>query len=158
MRSDRAAVAATAVVLVGAAVVSGPLLGFSLTSSEPAAPGTGSADVTVEDVPERGTLEAKNYGEGGYSLRGPPIQLSIEDVSGRPYFSYSLSVPGLNHSTTSLTVVEEAGRHRLTMRPSTIPADRIEADSYDGTIEIHVIDDGGQRRLGATEVTVEVRE
>lgn len=158
MRADRVAVAATVVVLVGVAVASGPLFGFSLTSPEPAAAGTGSANATVEDAPTRGTLEPKSYGEGGYDLQGPPVLISLEDVSGRPYLSYSLSVPALNHSTTSLTVIEEAGRYRLTMEPSTLPADRVEADSYDGTVEIHVIDDEGRRRVDETEVTVEVVE
>jgi hypothetical protein len=158
MRAERAVVAGTVAAIVGVAVVSGPLVGLSLPGSEPAQAGSGSVDATVEEPPERGILEPKEYDEEGYSLRGEPVLVSLEAVFGRPYLSYSLSVPELNHSTTSLTVFEESGRYRLEMRPSTLPADRVDADSYDGTVSIHVIDGDGRRLLVETEVTIEVRE
>jgi hypothetical protein len=158
MRAERVVVAATVVMIVGVAVVSGPLFGFSLPGSESAQAGTGSVDATVEEPPERGVLEPKEYGGEGYGLRGEPVLVSLEAVSGRPYLSYSLSVPGLNHSTTSLTVFQEPGQYRLEMRPSTLPSDRVDADSYEGTVSVHVIDGDGRRLLLETEVTVEVQE
>lgn len=158
MRTDRAVVAATVVVLVGAAVAAGPLFGLSLTSSGPADPGTGSMDATVEEIPQRGSLSAKNYGDGGYTLRGAPALVSVDAVSGRPYLSYTLAVPELKYSTTSLTPVGASGRHRLSMEPSTLSAEKVDRERYNGTVSIHVIDDDGRRLLAETEVTVEVRE
>lgn len=158
MRTDRAAIAATVVVLVGAAVAAGPLVGLPLTDSEPADPGTGSIDATVEEVPRSGSLEAKNYGDGGYTLRGSPALVSVDSISGRPYLSYTLAVPGLGYSTTSLTPVAETGQHRLRMSSSTLSADEVDHERYDGTVSIHVIDDDGRRLLVETGVTVEVRE
>lgn len=158
MRAERVVVGATVLLLVGLAVAAGPLVGLPILDTESAEPGTGSMTATVEGSPERGTLEAKNYGDGGYSLRGPPIVVTLADLSGRPYLTYTLSVPGLNHSTTSLTAFEEAGRHRLTMSPSTLAADRVDQDAYNGTLTVHVIDDDGRRAIIETEVVIEVRE
>lgn len=158
MRADRATVAGTVLVLVGAAVAAGPLVGVPLLDTEPVEPGTGTVDVTVEDTPDRATLMAADYDDGGYDLHGPPIPVTIEDLSGRPYLSYTILVPALDHQTTSLLIVEDAGRIRLTLRPSTLSDEAIRADSYDGTVTIHVIDDDGRRLVTETDVTIEVRE
>lgn len=157
MGAERLVVGATVVVLVGIAVAAGPLVGLPILSPVPADPGTGSMTATVEESPGRATLEEKTYGDGDYSLRGPRVLVSIEALSGRPYLSYTIEVPALGHQTTSLTVVEEAGQHRLRMKPSTVPGDEVTDERYQGTISIHVIDDDGRRSIHENDVTVEVR-
>lgn len=157
MRADRVVVAGTVVLFVGTAVAAGPLVGLPLLEPEPADPGTGSVSATVADTPTRVTLEATDFG-AGYDLRGPPVTVTLSEVAGRPYLSYTVAVPALGHQTTSLTVVEADGRIRLTMNPSTLSEGAVDADSYEGRLAIHAIDDDGRRVVAETEVTVEVRE
>lgn len=157
MRADRVVVGATVVVLVGVSVAAGPLVGLPILSPVPADPGTGSLTATVEEPAAGATLKDRTYGDGGYTLHGPPVQVSVQALSGRPYLSYTIEVPALNHQTTSLTVVEEAGRHRLRMKPSSVPDGEVAEERYRGTITIHVIDDDGRRQIHGTNVTVEVR-
>ena len=160
MRSDRAVVAATVAIIIGVSVASGPLVGLSLTDERSFAPGSGTANVTVETVPDTATLSQANYGSGPYTLRLDPARIRVSAVSGQPTVAYDLAVDELNHTRTSVTFLDESyeGRYDLAFAPSTIAPDRVDGERYDGTVRVYVYDDRGDRLLVERNVTVEVKQ
>ncbi|MCY4731531.1 hypothetical protein KY092_13305 [Natronomonas gomsonensis] len=159
MRSDRAVVAATIAVVIGVSVASGPLVGLSLTDEQSFAPGSGTANVTVETVPDTATLTQSNYGSGPYTLRLDPARIRVSTVSGQPTIAYELAVEGLNHSRTSVTFLDDGyeGRYDLAFSPSTIAPDRVDETRYDGMVRVYVYDERSDRLLVERNVTIEVK-
>ncbi|MUV88026.1 hypothetical protein GJ631_16060 [Natronomonas sp. CBA1123] len=159
MRSDRAVVVATVAIVIGVTVASGPLVGVSLTDEQSFAPGSGTANVTVETVPDTATLTRANYGSGPYTLRLDPARIFVSTVSGQPTVAYELAVDGLNHTRTSVTFIDESyeGRYDLTFAPSTIAPDRVDRERYNGTVRVYVYDERSDRRLVERNVTIEVK-
>ena len=160
MNRERAVLVATMGILLGVTVASGPLVGVSLTESKSFAPGSGSVEATVTETPETATLQRANHGGGVYLLRAAPIAIEVTSVTGQPSLTYEIAVPALGHTTASITFLEAdaAGAVRLEFDPSTLEADRIDADQYDGVLTVVANDDGGERVLAETNVTVEVVE
>lgn len=159
MRSDRAVVAVTVALLIGVTVASGPLVGLSLTDERTFAPGSGTANVTVETAPDTATLTRTNYGSGPYTLRLDPARIRVSAVSGQPTVAYELAVDGLNHTRTSVTFLDESyeGRYDLAFAPSTISPDRVDGERYDGTVRVYVYDERSDRLLVERNITVEVK-
>lgn len=160
MRSDRAVVAATVAVVIGVTVVSGPLVGVSLTDERSFAPGSGATNVTVETVPDTASLTRANYGSGPYTLRLDPARVRVSAVSGQPTIAYELAVDGLNHSRTSVTFLDDGyeGRYDLTFSPSTISPERVDRERYSGTVRVYVYDERSDRLLVERDVSIEVKQ
>ncbi|MFQ3319338.1 MAG: hypothetical protein ACI8UR_001232 [Natronomonas sp.] len=162
MRSDRAVIALTIVLLLGATLVSGPLVGISLTETETFAPGSGTANVTVEEVPRTATLSPAEYEGGPYTLHIDPARVRVQNVSGQPTVAYSLTVPGLNHSRSSVTFLDDgyAGQYDLTFSPSTLEQDRVNESraEYTGVARVYVYDEAGDRLLIEQTIEIEVKQ
>lgn len=159
---SRAVVAGTVGVLLLMTVASGPLVGLELTSEEREFdPGTGDIDVTVESVPDAGTLERASHGAGVFHVRVDPVRLQIHEITGQPMVSYRLSVPELDHTRTSVHFLDpqRTGAYDLTLDPSPLEPDRIDedVDSYDATLSVVVRDDDGERVVAEADFEVGVQ-
>jgi hypothetical protein len=160
MGSDRVVVAVTVAVILGVTVVSGPLVGISLTDDEAFAPGSGSVTASVESLPETATLTRANYGSGPYTLRIAATRLHVANVTGQPTVAYEVAVDGLNHSRTSVTFLDDSydGRYDLTFAPSTLEPERVTQQEYNGTVRVYVYDERSDRLLAERNVTIEVQQ
>lgn len=158
MNRERAVLLATMGILLGITIASGPLVGVSLTESKSFDPGSGSVEAAVTETPSTVTLQRANHGGGVYHLRAEPIAVEVASVAGQPSLTYEVAVPVLGHTTASITFLEAdaEGTVQLEFDPSTLEADRIDADQYDGVLTVIANDDGGERVLSETNVTVEV--
>jgi hypothetical protein len=160
MNRERAVLVATVGLLLGVTFASGPLVGVSLTEPRSFAPGSGSVAASVAETPETATLERASHGGEVYYLRADPITVDVANVTGQPSLTYELAVSGLGHKSASVTFLDEGeeGTLRLAFDPSTLEADRVEAEQYDGVLRVIATDDAGRRVLAETNVTVEVEE
>lgn len=158
MNPERVVLTATVCIIVVVTIVSGPLVGISLTSDETFNPGSGSIVATVEDTPETATLERGSHGSEVYYLHGPPIPVQVDQVRGQPSLTYEIVIPELGHTTASLTFLDKGtkGSIRLEFDPSTIEDDQVVAESYAGKIRVIANDADGERELVETNVTIEV--
>lgn len=162
MDVDRALAFSTVFVIVTSAVVAGPLIpgvGLPATADDRPTPGTGTANVTVESVPETVTLRRGAFGAGTYHLEAPPAVVTVRDVDGNPTLNYGIDVPALDY--TSLHSYELAGREgklRLEFRPFEISPRRVNRDSYEATVSVWLVTRGNEYvSLYQETVTVEVR-
>lgn len=158
MNRERIVLVATVGLLLGVTFASGPLVGVSLTEAESFAPGTGSIEASVGAPPETATLQRASHGGGVYYLRADPIDVEVANVTGQPSLTYELAVSELGHASTSVTFLDgdTAGAVRLEFEPSTVEADRVDAESYDGVIRVVATDGDGRRVVAESDVTVEV--
>lgn len=160
MERERAVLVATVGILLGVTVVSGPLVGVSLTSTESFDPGSGTIEATVTETPETATLERGDHGAGVYYLRADAIEVDVESATGQPSLTYELFVTELGHTKSSITFLDDDadGTLDLEFDESTLEADRVDADAYRGVLRVIANDDDGERVLVERNVTVEVRE
>lgn len=156
--SGNRVVGVTVLVVLSVTLVSGPLVGVSLTD-ETAADGEPShVTVDVESVPGGATLASDRHNDDLYHLRADAVHITATNVSGRPTVVYQLEVPELNHTRSVGMFVTEAGTYEVSFDPSSIEAERVEQDRYEGRITVYVFDDDGDRLLVERTVTVEVEE
>jgi len=117
--------AATALVLVGLALATGPLVGLSVTAEPGPAPdaGTGSIDATVAGTPDAVRIERGDYGADVAHLEAPPVVLRVASVDGQPTVGYEVAIPGLDYSRTTQWVFDPSltGRQELRLRRATLP-------------------------------------
>ncbi|QLD90806.1 hypothetical protein HWV07_17860 [Natronomonas salina] len=160
MNCERAVLVATVTILLGVTIVSGPLVGVSLTTSEAFDPGSGTIEASVTAAPETATLERGSHGAGVYYLRAAPIEVEIEEASGQPSLTYELLVTELGHTASSITFLDgdAAGTASLEFDASTLEADRVDAEAYSGVLRVIANDGDGERVLVERNVTVEVVE
>lgn len=158
MNRERAVLVTTVALLLGVTFASGPLVGVSLTEPESFAPGSGSIEASVAATPETATLERASHGAGVYYLRADPIDVRVANVTGQPSLAYELAVSDLGHTSTSVTFLDDdAGSTvRLGFDPSTLEADRVDSEAYDGVLRVIATDGDGRRVIAETKVTVEV--
>lgn len=160
MNRERVVFVATVGILLGVTVVSGPLVGISLTSSETFDPGSGTIEATVTESPETATLKHGDHGAGVYYLRATPVEVEIDSVTGQPSLTYELFVTELGHTKSSITFLDgdAEGTVNLEFDASTLEADRVDSDAYTGVLRVIANDDDGERVLVERNVTVEVKE
>ena len=158
MNRERAVLAATVGIILAVTVVSGPLVGVSLTSEQSFDPGSGSVDATVVSAPDTATLKQGSHGAGVYYLRADPVDLEVTNVSGQPSIIYELYLPEQGYTASSLTFIDDeaTGEVAVEFDPVTMEADRVDADAYDAVLRVLVNDDRGERPVLERDVTVEV--
>lgn len=154
-------IAATVLIVVVISGASGPLVGAVDLSTEPggsAPPGTGSADATVNEVPETVFLEEANFGAGTYHLSGPSARVTVGTVSGNPLLEYVIHIPALDFTDIKTFELRKTPERSLslTFRPVEISPKEIDQDEYDGRIEVRLQSDEFAI-LYEEAVTVEVR-
>jgi hypothetical protein len=160
MERSRAAVYATAAVILLVTVASGPLVGAVTVPkggvSGPA-PGTGSATVSVVSMPDRATLEPGQYGTDVYYLKVPDAAVDVSAVTGRPVLTYSLSVPELkSRSSVFFLRPGEQGRTELSMDRLSFDPGAVDRERYTGELRLVLRGSGGETTLYREPVVVEV--
>lgn len=155
-RSDRVLLAVACLVCVGVAV-SG-VVDFGSASSTPV-PGSGSADVTVDAVPDEIQFVEGRFDSGTYHLESSPGAVTAERVTGNPVVRLTLDIPALGH--TDATFYELHGREgetlELTFTNAEFSPDRVTQAEYDATLGIWLQESGGEfTALYQQRVTVEV--
>ena len=159
MDSPRAVAIATAILILGITLATGPLLGLSLTSDDTGVePGSGTIDSTVVSTPETATLEAARFGIERYYLRAPPVELLIAEVTGQPTVAYEIEIEDIGSTRSSIEFLDSSidGTYHLEFEDADIDADRVASDEYDATLRVVVTDEG--RTLVETEIEIEVSE
>lgn len=162
MDTVRGTVYGVVAIIAVTTVVSGPLVGaVDLTHERSAAFGTGTATVSVVEMPETITIEPGRFGEDSYYVRVAPATVVIENVTGRPFLVYKLSVDPLRYSRSTLHALdsETAGKFEATieedaLNPETVPS----PGSYDGTLTLILRSGHNETVVERRNVTVEVRE
>jgi hypothetical protein len=160
MERSRAAVYATAAVIVLVTVASGPLVG-AVTVPEGGvsgpAPGTGSATVSVVSMPDRATLEPGQYGTDVYYLEVPDAAVDVSAVTGQPVLTYSLSVPELkSRSSVFFLRPGEQGRTELSMDRLSFDPGAVDRERYTGQLRLVLRGSGGETTLYREPVVIEV--
>ena len=159
-RSDRVLVVAACLVCLGVATSGFVDFGSASDSSVPA-PGSGSADVTIESVSaSEVTLTRGMFGSGTYHLDAPPAYVTAERVVGNPVVKFALDVPALGHvDTTTYELDGRAGdRIALSFSKNELSPKRVTDDEYDATLSIWLQEDGGRfTTLYQRQISVEVR-
>lgn len=156
--SGNRVVGVTVIVVLAVTLVSGPLVGVSLTDGAASADEASHVTVSVDSAPESATLAADRHNDDLYHLRAAPVHLTATNVSGRPTVIYRLSVSELNHTRSTGMFVLDPGTYEVGFDPSNIESERVDADRYEGTIVVKVFDADGERVLVERTVTVEVEE
>jgi hypothetical protein len=156
--SGNRVVAVTALVVLAVTLASGPLVGVSLTDESAADGGPSHVSASVDSVPDRATLEADRHNDELYHLRADPVYVTAANVSGRPTVVYRLEVPELNHTRSTGTLLLESGTYEVGFDPSSIEAERVDAERYEGHLVVKAFDADGDRVLVERTITVEVVE
>lgn len=137
--------AVTVLVVVAVSVASGPLVGAVDLTRVPAAapPGTGSADVSVRDVPRSVVLDRAAFGAGTYHLAGPGASVLVGTVSGNPLLEYVIQIPAIGYTDIKTYELRKTQGQRLGLRfrPVELSPSVIDQSTYNGTIEIRLQSD-----------------
>lgn len=164
MRLDRAAAYGCAAVIVLLALTTGPHVGLysvpagGMGGNGPAL-GSGSADVTVLEAPERAELEAGEYGDVHY-LSVPPVSVRTANVTGAPLLTASIGVDDLGFSRSSVFTLQPGDRQtrEITTDRVALENETIERSTYDAHLQLVVRDDEGKRTVYDEPIVVEVVE
>lgn len=156
--SGNRVVVLTILVVLSVTLASGPLVGVSLTDETAASGGPSHATVDVDSAPDAATLAPDRHNDELYHLRADAVHITATNVSGRPTVVYQLEVPELNHTRSVGMFVTDSGTYEVSFDPSSIEAERVDQDRYEGRITLYVFDDDGDRLLVERTVTVEVEE
>lgn len=150
-------------IILAITLLSGPLLGVVDLTQEQGPTitdqfGNGSADVTVESLPERLTIASGRYGSEQYYLRVPDIVANVSNVVGQPLLRYDIGIGelGFSTSTTAFLSPDAEGRTRLTMEAPPFEEGDIQRERYNATITVLVRSDGVDRIIEQETVVVEV--
>ncbi|WP_254274019.1 hypothetical protein [Haloarcula marina] len=161
MDYSRAAVLGVAIVVLVTAAVSGPLVpGVTLTTERSVAYGEGTANVSSATLPDRATLERGSFGQRGYYLTVPPGTVQFDALTGTPMLVYRLNIDdiGYTRSTVHFLDASVAERYEVTMDADNFAPERIDRQTYRGTIGVVVEDSRSRRLVAERNLTVEVDE
>jgi len=163
MDVERAAVVGTVALVAVTAVLSGPLVGgvdFTRAAHAPdAGAGTGTAEVSVESVPEVVVLERGDFGAGTYHMTAPDAVVRVGRVTGNPHLEYVIEIPALDYVEGRTVRLHDADGERLhlAVRPVELGPRIVTGTSYNGTISIRLQSDR-TRVLYEAPVRIEVIE
>jgi hypothetical protein len=149
---------AAAVILLGT-LASGPLALADRPADQTTEVGAGSVTVSEVTLPESADLRQGRYGEDSFYLRVPDATIRFEGVAGRPVLTYKLEIPDLGYSReTAFFLGPDTGdRMELSLERDQIAPDRIENDSYAGTLRVVERAGNESRVVAKRNITVEVR-
>lgn len=151
-----------AAIIVGTAIISGPLVnGVDFTpQSEEFSPGSGTAEITVKSVPRTATLTRRTTRTNeSYVLRVPDATVSVSDVTGTPLLVYKIQIRELGHTrgTTLFLNSSMGGRRSLSLEQSYFEESEVSQSEYAGTATITLRSDSGEQQIYQGNVSVEVR-
>lgn len=150
----RGVLLAFSAVIIISAVAVGPL---GVSTDQAAEDG---ANVTLESAPNNNVaLERGRLGSGRYHVDAPPTIVIIGSVTGSPTLRYTIDIPAAGIAVTSrYDLADRQGQLRMGASPATISPDRIEQDSYEGTVAIWLQTGNRDRALLQRTIRIEVRE
>jgi hypothetical protein len=163
MDVERAAVVGTVALVAVTAVLSGPLvdgIDFTRASEIPeAGAGTGTAEVSVESVPDVVVLERGDFGAGTYHMTAPDAVVRVGEVTGNPHLEYVIEIPAIDYVEGRIIGLHDAEGERLhlAVRPVEIGPRIVTGASYNGTISIRLQSDR-TRVLYEAPIRIEVKE
>jgi len=161
MDVPRGAVYATGAAIVALTLVTGPFVGAVDVTQKPDPVitdqfGNGSADVTIETLPDSLTISKGRYDAQKYYLRTPDVVAQVSNVTGQPFLRYDVSIGELGYSTTTTAFLSPSteGQTRLSLGRRSFEEDEIQRNRYNGTITILVRANGSDRIIERANVTV----
>jgi len=162
MDRGRVLVYATAAVIVGVTVLSGPAIGLvDLTTPRYDMSGLGEGNATVDEVelPSSVAID-RGYQSQSYYLTVPDARIHLAAIDGKPTVAYGIDIPALGYSrsTTHFLSDGDTGWASLSLREDTLADDAVDADGYDGTLSLVLRDSGGKTLVANRTVPVEVNE
>jgi hypothetical protein len=162
MDLSRTLVAGTVTVIIGVALLSGPLVGaVDLTqarSDDTGELGQGSAEATVVSLPDDPRLVKGQYGSETYYLQVAPATVDVSNVEGRPMLVYKLRIPELGYvrGTTTFLDGETTGPQQFSIAEDAVPPEQITSDEYDGELVVIVRSGNEGRVIERKPITVTV--
>ncbi len=151
-----------AVVTIGATVLlSSPLIAVvDLTQppSQPTGPyGGGTADVTVEEVPDTVVLERASFGAQTYRFSHEESEIAVHSVGGNPYLEYRIEIPALDIVHIRAQKLNDSSPRTETLRFDAyeIRPEVVQSETYRGHLEIQLQSDN-YAVLHSSNVTVRV--
>ena len=158
------------------AIVSGPLVaGIDLTPAERPSSGVSSTGQSERDVSvatakgnislARTTISDTTYqlepgvsGSGIHKLQSPPVNITVDSISGTVFVAYTIRIPELRFMIETLQPVNQDSSHELTLLidETTIASSRLKNSSYSGVAEISVRKNGTSRVVATQPITIEV--
>lgn len=163
MDAARGSVYGAVALIVAVTVLSGPLVGVVDLTYERGTgltdeAGSGSVDVAVQSLPDRGTISEGRYGSQKFYLRVPDAVVTLSNVTGQPLVKYDLDIPGLGLSTGTTAFVTDAaaGRKTLSISQQTFEPDELSQDRYDATVSVLVRADGNATVVAERSIVIEV--
>jgi len=163
MEETRLAVYGVTGFVVLVTLVSGPLVGAVDLTQEPrgctAQIGSGTADISVESLPDSATISKGQFGAETYYLEVPDGSVRATNVSGQPILSYTISIPELSRSAgpTLFLCAHQSARQQLSIQRLTIDESELDADSYDASLTLLLRGDGEEITVREQSITVEVQ-
>jgi hypothetical protein len=164
MDATRLAVYGVAGIVLAVTLVSGPLVGAVDLTQEPqacSAPvGTGTATVSVDSLPDSATISKGEFGSEVYYLQVPDGSATVENVTGQPTLSYTISIPELGRTAGPVLFLcaDQSARQPLSIDRRTIEEEDLTADSYEATLTLLLRGDGGETLVREKAITVEVEQ
>ena len=153
----------TVVITALVVVASGPLVaGIDFTreyaTDSVSAPGTGSAEVSIESVPSVARLDRGAYGARSYYLRVPDTRVRVNSVVGHPFLVYTVRVPALGYAHGSVYTLDRRaiGPMTLSLEPDALDPTRIDRRSYGGVLTVVLRDGEDERVLHREPITIKV--
>lgn len=151
------------IVTIGATVfVSSPLIAGVDLTHPPSGPtenfGEGTANVSIQTVPETVVLKRSSFGAQTYRFSQEDTEVSVLSVSGNPYIEYRIEIPALDvvHIRAQKLNDNTPNREVLRFDAYEIRPERIENETYRGRLEIHLQSDNYEL-LHSSNVTVRVK-
>ena len=163
MDRSRGGVYSTLVITALVLVASGPLVaGIDFTreraTDSVSVPGTGSAEVSIESVPNVARLDRGAYGARSYYLRVPDTRVRVDSVRGHPFLVYAIRLPALGYAHGSVYTLDRraTGQTTLSLEPDALDPTRVDRRSYNGTLTVTLRSGEDEWVLHREPLTVEV--
>ncbi|MFB6312001.1 MAG: hypothetical protein ABEH64_12580 [Salinirussus sp.] len=159
MDAPRAIVLSAAAIMIVMALATGPAGPLTiplLDTGQP--PGTGSAAVTIVAEPGQPIIDQGRQGSDVRYLRVPDIGIEVRDLHGNPTLTYTITVPALDYSRSSIHFLGQAGegRHAVGLTEDALGAGRLGEGPYTGRLELVLRDSQGTRTIYSASTVVEV--
>lgn len=164
MDLTRGLVGGTAAIIIGVALLSGPLLGaVDLTQARSDDRGTlgyGSAEATVVSLPDDPRLVKGEYGSETYYLRVGAATVDVSNVEGRPMLVYKIRIPELGYARGTTTFLDSGanGPRQFSIEEDAIPPEQVTREQYEGELVVIVRSGNEGRVIERKAVTVTVEE
>jgi hypothetical protein len=114
-----------------------PVVGLSLTESDPSNFQDGTASLTIEQpTTDRLSVTDGRFGTPVVYLRLPDLVATVDAISGQPRIIYEITVPALDVELQQTRVIDSPGTVRVRMSDRAF--ERLPSGTYDGRLIVRV--------------------